>query len=594
MSTTVPQGRAVLHRALPFLRPYRLRIVAAACLIVVWLLGSLATPLLVRYAIDHGIDGQNRRALDVSALLLLVAVVATYGSYRAQLILLNQVGEGFLRDLRLRVFAHLQALSLGFYDRQQAGVLVSRMTSDVDALSNLVQTGLFTFITSVLLIASSAVVLVVLSPALAVACLILIPPVIVASVWFRRRAAPLYLVIRDRVGHVLAGMHEGLAGVRVLRAFGAEAAAIARFDRRTDDLFDAQRDAVLISARYMPVIEFASIGATAVVVGAGGLLVDHEIVTLGTVVAFVLYLSNLFQPIEQLSFLLQLVQNGKAGLAKLFGLLDARIEIEARPGASELPESGAIVFEGVSFSYGSGLVLEQINLIVPQGERLALVGPTGAGKSTLGKLVARFYDPTAGRVTYGGIDLRDASLGSLRARIVVVPQEGFLFTGSLLDNVRLGRADATDADVAQALDEVGALERFSRLPKGLATQVSSRGVRFSAGERQLISLARVALANPAVIVLDEATSNLDPITEREVERAVDLLAGGRTLITIAHRLSTAEHADRVVLVESGRIAEIGPHRDLVAGGGRYAGLYASWLGANVPDPLAIDASILDP
>jgi ATP-binding cassette subfamily B protein len=240
------------------------------------------------------------------------------------------------------------------------------------------------------------------------------------------------------------------------------------------------------------------------------------------------------------------------------------------------------------------VVLEKIDLVVEQGERLALVGPTGAGKSTLGKLVARFYDPTAGRVTYGGVDLRDASLGSLRARIVVVPQEGFLFTGSLLDNVRLGRADATDDDVAQALDEVGALERFSRLPKGLATQVSSRGVRFSAGERQLISLARVALADPSVIVLDEATSNLDPVTEREVESAVDLLAGGRTLITIAHRLSTAEHADRVVLVESGRITEVGAHRELISRGERYARLFASWLGSNVPDPLALDATILEP
>ncbi len=587
-------SRGALGRARPLLRPYHRRITAAGCLIVVWLVGSLSTPLLIRYAIDEGIDGHDRHALHVAAGLLLLAVALTYVSYRGQLILLNQVGEGFLRDLRLRVFAHLQALSLGFYDRQQAGVLVSRMTSDVDALSNLVQTGFFTFIASVLLIASSAVVLVVLSPVLAAACLILIPPVVIASVWFRRRAAPLYLVIRDRVGRVLGAMHEGLAGVRVLRAYGAEDIAIRRFDAHTDELFEAHVAAVRISMRYMPVIEFASIGATAVVVGTGGLLVEHDLVTLGTVVAFVLYLSNLFQPIEQLSFLLQLVQTGQAGLGKLFGLLDARVEIVSRAGAVELPSSGEIVFEQVSFSYGAGVVLDEIDLTVAAGERVALVGPTGAGKSTLGKLAARFYDPTAGSVSFGGVDLRDGTLGSLRDRIVVVPQEGFLFTGTLSENIRLGRDDASDADVRRALEAIGALARFSALPRGLETQVESRGARFSAGERQLVALARVALADPGVIVLDEATSSLDPVTEREVEDAVELLARGRTLISIAHRLTTAERADRVILVDGGRIVEDGPHAELVARGGRYAQLYSSWVGGKAVDSPTIEPAARDP
>jgi ATP-binding cassette subfamily B protein len=340
-------------------------------------------------------------------------------------------------------------------------------------------------------------------------------------------------------------------------------------------------DSVRVSVWYFPIIEFAGIATTAAVVGFGGWLVHEGSVSLGTVVAFILLLANLFDPIQQLSQLFNTVQAAAASLRKLYGLLDTVPEVAERLGAVDIPETGEISIEEVAFRYGDGpAVLHDVDLRIGAGERVAFVGPTGAGKSTLAKLVARFYDPTSGRITYGGLDLRDATLGSLRRRVVVVPQEGFLFAGTILDNVRVGRPDASDDEVVAALDAIGVREWFEGLPDGLRTEVRERGSRLSAGERQLVSLARAALADPAVLILDEATSSLDPGTELAVEEAIGRLAEGRTLIAIAHRLTTAERSDRVVVVDAGGLAEVGTHHELVARGGRYARLYASWTSAS--------------
>jgi ATP-binding cassette subfamily B protein len=330
---------------------------------------------------------------------------------------------------------------------------------------------------------------------------------------------------------------------------------------------------------FFPLVELFSLLTTAVIIASGGILITRDQVTLGTVIAFVLYLSNLFGPLQNLSSLMRLLQSGGAGLTKLFGVLDTTVEITARPGAIELPASGALVVDQVSFTYdGRTPVLDDVNLSVEPGERLAVVGPTGAGKSTLAKVMARLYDPTEGRVTYGDVDLRDATIPSLKGRIAIVSQEGFLFSGTVRDNVRIGRAGASDAEVEEALDAIGILHRFAALPEGLDTEVQARGSRLSAGERQLVSLARIALARPSVLILDEATSNVDPGTERLVERAMDSLTRDRTVIVIAHRLTTAERADRVAVVDDGRLVEVGQHRDLIARGGRYAALHRSWLG----------------
>jgi ATP-binding cassette subfamily B protein len=336
---------------------------------------------------------------------------------------------------------------------------------------------------------------------------------------------------------------------------------------------------VFVQAWYLPVIEFAGLATTALVVGIGGWLTINDVLTLGTITFFVLTLNNLFEPVQQLSQLFNTVQSAGAGLNKLYDLLDTDIEVAERPGAVDLPRTGAIDVRRVTFAYAEGRpVLADVDLHVAAGERLALVGPTGAGKSTLAKLMARLYDPTQGSVSFGGVDLRDARLHSLRNRIVVVPQEGFLFNGTIRDNVRLARGNATDAEVDAALDAVGVRERFEALPDGLDTEVRERGSRLSAGERQLVSLARAALVDPAVLVLDEATSSLDPGTELLVEQAMTTLMQGRTVIVIAHRLSTAERSDRVGVVDGGRLVEIGAHDELVAAGGAYARLFATWTG----------------
>ncbi|HMQ24424.1 MAG TPA: ABC transporter ATP-binding protein [Acidimicrobiales bacterium] len=571
-------ARRVLRRAAPMLRPYRRRVLAGVALLVVWTLTTLAGPLLVRYGIDRGITPGNAAALNAAVVGYVVVAAVAFVVYRSQVRVISQVGESFLRDLRRRVFDKLQRLSMPFYDREKAGVIVSRMTSDIDSMAELVQMGLLQFVTNVLLLVFSIVVLVVVSWQLALVCLVALPMVVVASVKFQRDSNEAYLVVRDRIGGTLSNLQESIAGVRVIQAFGRESTETRRFAERNRVLYDAHMGSVKVQAWYLPVVELAGIGTTAAVVGVGGWLVSQGAVTIGTVTFFVLTLSNLFEPVQQLSQLFNTVQSAGAGLQKVFQVLDEPVEVAERPGAVDLPERGDLVVDRVSFAYGDGPpVLRSVDLHIPAGERLALVGPTGAGKSTLAKLCARLYDPVEGRVTFGGIDLRDATTRSLRERIVVVPQEGFLFAGTIRENVRLGRRGATDADVEQALAVIGVQARFSALPEGLDTEVRERGSRLSAGERQLVSLARAALADPAVLVLDEATSSLDPGTEALVEAAMDRLMDGRTVIVIAHRLSTAERADRVGVVDAGGLAELGTH-DLVGDAGRYAALFATWSG----------------
>jgi ATP-binding cassette, subfamily B, bacterial len=407
-----------------------------------------------------------------------------------------------------------------------------------------------------------------------------VPPALYATRWFRRESNRAYLEVRERIGTNLATLQEGLAGVRVVQAFGREQAFTGRFETTNEAQYDANMETIRISTRYFPFMEGLGIAATAAIVGIGGYFASENIVSVGTVAAFVLYLNNLFEPVQQLSQQYNIVQSSGAALKKLFGLLDVEPTITERDGAVDLPSDGALVVSNVSFAYGDNVdVLHDVNLTIGNGERLALVGPTGAGKSTLAKLVVRFYDPRVGSISMGGVDLRDATLSSLRERIVVVPQEGFLFTGTVRDNVRVGKPDATDAEVDAAVEALGIRARFRALPDGLDTEVRERGSRLSAGERQLVSLARAALADPAVLVLDEATSNLDPGTERTVERALERLTQGRTVVVVAHRLSTAARADRVGVVDNGVLAELGSHEELVRREGRYAALYASWTAA---------------
>jgi ATP-binding cassette subfamily B protein len=401
-------------------------------------------------------------------------------------------------------------------------------------------------------------------------------PLLAWSSWrYGKRSRPAFLALRDRVADTMSSLQEGLAGVRVVQSFSREDERYSSYRLRSSAQISAWRRISLVNIGFFPMIALAQALALAAVLVVGGILYRVGRVTVGTIVAFALYLVALFDPVARLGDWYTELQSGRAALAKIAGLLETPVTM--RSGSTPLPAAGALVLEGVTFAYGDAApAVRDASLTVEAGEHLALVGATGAGKSTLAKLLVRAYDPLAGRVSFGGVDLRDAAQDELRRRIVFVPQEGHLFSGSLADNVRLARPDASDADVRAALEAIGAYERFAALPEGIATDVRSRGVRLSSGERQLVSLARVALVDPAVIVLDEATSSLDPQAEQAVELAVGALAHGRAVITIAHRLSTAERADRVAVMQSGAIVELESHRRLVERGGAYARLWESW------------------
>lgn len=570
------EASKLMGRLWRMLRPYRSQVFLAGGLLVAQTACLLAGPALVRYGVDNGVIAGDAHRLNVAAVTFLVVAILGAVLARSVIRVVGRTGESFLRDLRLRVFRHLSRLGLDFYEREKTGKLVSRMTSDVDVLQELVQMGLVMLVQNVLIFVGAIVVLLLMSWQLTLFTLLVVPPVVIASRWFRRESNRAYLEVRDRIAVNLSTLQEGLAGVRVVQAYGREGAFVRRFRTTNEAQYDANLETVSIASRYFPVVEMSGIVGTAVVIGVGGWFVTEDIVTVGTVMAFVLYLANLFEPVQQLSQLYNTVQQAGAGLHKLFDLLDTRSSIEEKAGAVDLPTSGAVEVRGVSFAYGDEDVLTDVSLDIAPGERLALVGPTGAGKSTLAKLLARFYDPRVGTVTYGGVDLRDATLASLRDRIVVVPQEGFLFAGTVAENIRVAKPDAADEEIRAALDSLGLRARFEGFPDGLDTDVRERGSRLSAGERQLVSLVRAALADPAFLVLDEATSNLDPGTEREVEHAMEALMEGRTVVVVAHRLSTAARADRVAVVDDGRLAEIGTHDELLARGDRYADLFSSW------------------
>lgn len=590
------QAHQVVRRLWRLLRDYRGQIAVATAVLLVQTGCLLAGPALVRYGVDSGLTNGDAGALNTAAALYLVVACIGLLSGRWVIWLVSRTGERFLRELREKVFKHLMGLSMDFYEREKTGRLVSRMTADIDALQELISQGLVLFVQNILIFLGAVTAVFILSWQLALAILVIVPPLLIASRWFRRESNRAYLAVRERIGENLATLQEGLEGVRVVQAFGRERGWIRRFDDTNEARYEANLETVRISAKYFPFVEFTGVLGIAIVVGVGGFFVDQNIVTVGTVLAFVLYLNNLFEPIQQLSQLYNTVQAAGAALHKVFVLLDTETTIDEKPGAVDLPTRGAIEVEDASFAYGGGppdtdgvqhpvgpLVLRDVSLTVEPGERVALVGPTGAGKSTLAKLMVRFYDPRDGAIRFGGVDLRDATMVSLRERIVVVPQEGFLFAGTVRENIRVGRAEATDAEVDEAVTALGLDDIFGAFPDGLDTEVRERGSRLSAGEKQLVSLARAALADPALLVLDEATSNLDPGTERHVEQALEHLTEGRTVVVVAHRLSTAARCDRIAVVDDGRLMEVGTHDELLERRGRYSRLYAAWDSAHHMD-----------
>jgi ATP-binding cassette subfamily B protein len=564
-------------------RSQRRLILSSLVFVFIGTLVTLAGPTLVRFAIDNGIKVKDGSALNQVVVLYVIVTIIGYFAGRLQYLTINRAGEGFLRELRITVFDKLQKQSMSYFDREKAGVLVSRMTADIESMAELIQFGLLQFVSAFLLLCLATILLFVMSWQLSLVTMLVLPMLIIASIRFQRTSNHAYLDVREKVGNNLSTLQEGITGVRVIQAYGQEENRSERFRRSNRALFDSHMYSVRISTWYFGLVEFAGIAATGAIIGVGGWLVHRDSVTIGTVTAFVLLLANLFDPVQQLSQLYNTVQSSTAALHKLIGIIDAVPDVAEVEQTTELPSRGAIVVDKVTFGYAGSdrLALSDISISVADGERLALVGPTGAGKSTLAKLMARLYDPSAvdgvaGSVSFGGVDLRLSSMSDLRRRIIVVPQEGFCFGGTIRENIRIARPEATDAEVEQALESIGALDRFVEFSEGLETEVRERGSRLSAGERQLIALARAALVDPAVLVLDEATSNLDPGTEAVVEHALETLMTGRTVIVVAHRLTTVRRADRIGVIDHGSLVELGSHDELVALGGRYAALADAW------------------
>ena len=559
--------------------PYKGRTALAIATLLAYTLVALAPPYLAKLAIDEGIEARDLTRLSwIVGLFLGSAVVALVLS-AANTYLTGWTGERVLADLRNKLFAHLERLSLGFYERNRAGVIISRITNDVEALDQLVTDGVTSLVQNTLLLGGTAVVLFLLDWRLALATLTVLPLMAIATAWFRSRSNRAYRSVRERLGLVTATLAEDIAGMRVVQSFTREPVQERAFHGVNDRYRAANYETVVLNGIYFPAVDLLASAATAIVFGYGGWLVYHGDMTAGTLFAFALYLSNFFDPIQQLSQLYNTFLSAIAALDKIIGVLDEEPQVVDPDGASELPRiEGHVRFEGVRFGYGREFpeVLHGLELDVPAGTTVALVGHTGAGKSTIAKLIARFYDPTEGRLTIDGHDLRNVTQRSLRRQLGIVPQEGFLFGGTVAENIAFGRPDARPAEIAAAAEAVGAHRFILELEDGYETQLGERGTRLSLGQRQLVAFARALLADPRILILDEATSSVDIGTERQIEQALRRLLADRTAFVIAHRLSTIRDADLIVVLEHGRVVERGTHDELIEHRGTYTSLYGDW------------------
>ena len=563
-----------------FLRPYRRALGFGLALVVLDAIASLVGPVLIRSGLDRGVVDGSRSALWLATALFLAVTLADWAVIWVQQRYTGRTAERLLFALRVRIFAHLQRLGLDYYEHELAGRIMTRMTTDVEALSQLLQTGLVNAVVSALTLGGVAVVLVIMNPQLSLATLAMLVPLALVTTWFRRRSDRAYNTARERVAIVNANLQESVSGVRVTQAYVREDRNIAGFQRLARDHLDARLDAQRLVATYFPFVELLSVVAAAVVLAVAYHLAGSGQLTPGELVAFLLYLSLLFSPIQQLSQVFDTYQQARVSMAKITELLATvpSVQEAANPVAPGRLRGG-ITLEDVRFRYpgADADALAGLDLQIPPGETVALVGETGAGKSTIVKLVARFYDPTGGRVLIDGQPLAELDLAAYRRQLGYVPQEAFLFSGTIRDNIAYGRPDASDAEVEAAARAVGAHAFIARLAGGYLHPVTERGRSLSAGQRQLIALARARLVDPVILLLDEATATLDLATEARVVRAMGVLSEGRTTILIAHRLQTARAADRIIVVDLGRVVEVGAHDELLARHGHYARLWNAFV-----------------
>ena len=562
-----------------FLWPHRMRLLGAVGLVLVETVALQIGPVLTQIGIDDGVRRSDRGVIVTMAGAYLVAVVVAAFLGWARVSYTGRLGERLNEKLRITVFGHMQRQSLDFYTEEKAGVLLTRMTSDIEALSMLFQEGIINLLVQVFTLLVITGALFYYDPLLATVTLaVAVPPALFASLWFRRESSRWYLEVRDRIAALLSNLQESLAGIRVIAAHNRRAVDIAGHR----DVVGEHRDAAISASRanslYAPGTEFIGICTQATLLGVGGVMAARGRITVGELAAFLLFLTAFFAPIQTLVQLYNSYQQGGAAIVKLRELLATEPTVAQAADARALPPvRGAIELRDVTFGYEPGRpVLHDVSMRIEPGETVAFVGETGAGKSTIARLLARFHDPDTGSVTIDGHDLRTVDIASLRSQLGVVPQEPFLFAGVVRDNVGFARPDASDEELSAALDAVGITDLIERLG-GLDAPVHERGASLSAGERQLLALARAFVARPRVLILDEATSNLDLHSESRVERALDVVLEGRTAVIIAHRLATARRADRIAVVHDGVIAELGSHEELVTHEGRYASMYATWV-----------------
>jgi ATP-binding cassette subfamily B protein len=572
------QTRRRLRVLMRLARPYPGRSGLAVVTLIAYTGVALLPPYLSKLAVDDGIAEQDYETLSVIVAAFVAAGIAAFVLSGAQTYFTGWVGERALADLRIQLFRHLQRLSLGYYERNRTGAIVSRITNDVEALDQLVTDGISSLVQNSLVLGGTVIVLFLLDWRLALATLVVLPLMALATGWFRSRSNRAYRQVRERLGLVTATLAEDISGMRVVQSFTREPTSQSTFRGVNQRYRESNYETVVLNGIYFPAVDILSSVATAIVLGIGGWLVVEGDMTVGTLLAFTLYLVNFFDPVQQLSQLYNTFLSATAALDRITAVLDEEPEIVDADGACELPAIGGHVhFDHVRFGYGElPDVLHGFDLDVPAGTTVALVGHTGAGKSTIAKLLARFYDPREGRITIDGTDLREVTQDSLRRQLGIVPQEGFLFAGSIADNIAFGRPAAERDEIERAAAAVGADEFIAELRDGYDTQAGERGFKLSLGQRQLVAFARALLADPRILILDEATSSVDIGTERRIERGLRRLLAGRTAFIIAHRLSTIRRADLIVVLDHGRIVEAGTHDELIDRPGPYMRLYGDW------------------
>jgi ATP-binding cassette, subfamily B, multidrug efflux pump len=569
-------NKKVLGRLGTYLQPHKLRVAWALLLVAVTSATQIVGPLLLKTAIDdHLIAQPDLPGLSLVSGAYAVTILIAWFSQANQSYTMALVAQDVLNRIRGALFEKINFLSLSYHDRHESGVTMSRIVNDVAVFQELLTQGVVNVVADFLLLIGIITIMVVMSPKLALYTFAVLPIMVLATAFFTQRARSAYLRTRETIGEVAAGFQENVSGVRVVQAFAREEVSQERFERINRGNLNANLWAVALSSAYPPIVEFMSTLATGIVLFFGTMAVLNGEITVGVVVAFLTYVTRFFQPIRELSMVYTLFQQSMAAGEKIFQLLDEPIEVADHPNAEPMPRiTGRVEFDHVFFSYRNNVpVLNDVSFVAEPGQTIALVGPTGAGKTSIASLLARFYDVKGGRVLIDGVDIRDVTMASLRSQMGYVPQDPFLFTGTIADNIRFGRLDATDEEVVEAAKSANAHEFIMRQPEGYATHVYERGQNYSQGQRQLIALARAVLANPRLLVLDEATASVDTRTEALIQAALHRVLEGRTSFVIAHRLSTIRNADMVLVVDHGEIVERGTHRELLTQEGMYRELY---------------------